>query len=54
MGRMRKSIMLGITGGIACGKSEAGRILERMGFFVCDADRVAHRLMKKGMPVYRD
>jgi len=53
MGRMRKSLVLGITGGIACGKSEAGRILGKMGFSVCDADRVAHRLMERGMPVYR-
>ena len=27
--------------------------METMGFAVCDADRVAHRLMKKGEPVYR-
>jgi len=53
MGRMCKSLVLGITGGIACGKSEAGRILEKMGFAVCDADRVAHRLMGKGTPVFR-
>ena len=53
MGRMRKSLVVGITGGIACGKSEAGRVLERMGFSVCDADRVAHRLMEKGEPVHQ-
>jgi len=53
MGRIRKFLVLGITGGIACGKSEAGRMLEKMGFAVCDADRVAHRLMEKGTPVYR-
>ncbi|MCF7863909.1 MAG: dephospho-CoA kinase [Kiritimatiellales bacterium] len=45
--------MLGITGGIACGKSEVGRILGEMGFAVCDADQVAHDLMGKGTPVYR-
>jgi dephospho-CoA kinase len=48
-----KAIVLGITGGIACGKSEVGRILETMNFAVCDSDRVAHDLMKKGTPVYR-
>lgn len=48
----RSAIVIAITGGIACGKSEVGRILEEMGFKVCDADRVAHELMAKGTPVY--
>lgn len=52
-GSVRNSLVVGITGGIACGKSEVGRILESMGFAVCDADRVAHDLMEKGTPVYR-
>jgi dephospho-CoA kinase len=47
------SFVLGVTGGLACGKSEVGRILGEMGFAVCDADCVAHDLMKKGTPVYR-
>ena len=45
---------IGITGGIACGKSEAGRILESIGIKVCDADRVAHQQMIPGTPVYSD
>ena len=49
----RNIAVLAVTGGIACGKSEVGRILGEMGFAVCDADRVAHDLMKKGTPVYR-
>lgn len=49
----RSALVIGVTGGIACGKSEAGRILETMGFSVCDADYMAHDLMKKGTPVYR-
>jgi len=51
--RKRKAIVLSVTGGIACGKSEVGRILGEQGFAVCDSDRVAHDLMKKGTPVYR-
>jgi dephospho-CoA kinase len=47
------AIVIGVTGGIACGKTEVGRILEKMGFLVCDADSIAHELMKKGTPVYR-
>lgn len=53
VGNSRTSLVLGITGGLACGKSEVGRILEKLGFSVCDADQVAHDLMKKGTPVYR-
>ncbi len=49
----RNALILGVTGGIACGKSEAGRILVELGFDVCDADWVAHGLMKKGTPVFR-
>jgi dephospho-CoA kinase len=46
------SLILGITGGLACGKSEVGRNLEKIGFTVCDTDHVAHDLMKKGQSVY--
>lgn len=40
--------VMGITGGIACGKSEVGRILERRGFAVCDADNLAHAVIAPG------
>ena len=46
------SIVLGITGGIACGKSEAGRALSAEGFKVLDCDFLAHELMNSGRPVY--
>lgn len=45
-------ILLGLTGGIACGKSEAGRILSEAGLAVLDTDQLAHELMKAGSPVY--
>jgi dephospho-CoA kinase len=51
-GSNRNAIIIGVTGGIACGKSEVGRILEELGFVVCDADRVAHTLMDKGSVVF--
>lgn len=47
-----KSIILGITGGIACGKTETGRILSAEGFKVLDSDFLAHELMGKGHSVY--
>jgi dephospho-CoA kinase len=47
-----QAIILGITGGIACGKTETGRILSSEGFKVLDSDFLAHELMGKGRPVY--
>lgn len=41
-----------ITGGIACGKSEVGRLLAATGVPVLDTDAVAHALMRKGTPVF--
>lgn len=46
-------IILGITGGIGCGKTEVGRILSAEGFRVLDSDFLAHELMQKDRPVYR-
>lgn len=42
-----------ITGGIACGKSMAGRIIARMGVPVIEADDVCHSLMRRGAPLAR-
>ncbi len=39
-------MILGITGGIACGKSLAGRFLSEIGVPVIDADEVSHFLTK--------
>ena len=39
-------MIIGVTGGIASGKSEVCRILERMGFIKIDADIVAHEVLK--------
>ena len=50
----RNAMVIGVTGGIACGKSEVGRILEGMGYCVNDADYVAHALMAKGTGIFKD
>lgn len=44
--------MLGITGGIACGKSEVGRILAEQGVATLDADEVAREVMTPGHEVF--
>lgn len=45
---------IGLTGGIACGKSEVQTVLKERGVPVLDTDRVAHDLMRSGTPVFRD
>lgn len=40
-------MIIGVTGGIASGKSEVCRILERMGFIIIDADIIAHDVLEK-------
>ncbi|MGC9333218.1 MAG: dephospho-CoA kinase [Anaerolineae bacterium] len=44
--------LIGLTGNIATGKSEVGRILSRLGARVIDADRVAHEVMEPQGPAY--
>jgi dephospho-CoA kinase len=45
---------IGITGGIASGKSAVAAILRELGFHVLDADRLAHRLTEPGQPAYEE
>jgi dephospho-CoA kinase len=49
---VKKGISIGLTGGIACGKSEVGRIFEREGAQVRDADELAHELIRSGGLLY--
>lgn len=43
-----KQPVIGITGGIASGKSTVLSRLEQLGFFVIDADKVGHDILKRG------
>ena len=45
-------LRVGLTGGIATGKSTVCRWLAEHGFRVIDADRVAHDLIRKGQPCF--
>lgn len=45
-------LRVGLTGGIASGKSTVCHQLAEHGFDVIDADRVAHRLIRKGQPCF--
>jgi len=45
-------LRLGLTGGIASGKSAVAAMLREMGFAVLDADSLAHKLVEPGQPAY--
>lgn len=45
---------LGLTGGIASGKSAVAAMLREMGFHVLDADALAHELIEPGHVAYSD
>ncbi len=44
--------LIGLTGGIACGKSTVLAMLAALGARTIDADRVTHRVQQPGTPVY--
>jgi dephospho-CoA kinase len=51
---MEKMLRLGLTGGIASGKSAVAAMLRDLGFSVLDADSLAHRLIEPGQPAYEE
>jgi dephospho-CoA kinase len=47
-------LKVGLTGGMACGKSVVGEMFARLGAHVIQADKVAHDLMHPGEAVYNE
>ena len=45
-------LKVGLTGGVACGKSTIGQMLVARGAHLIRADDIAHQLMLPGQPVY--
>jgi dephospho-CoA kinase len=45
-------LKLGLTGGIASGKSSVGEMFVKLGAHLIQADAIAHELMRPGSPVY--
>mgnify|MGYP000093473027 CR=1 FL=1 len=43
-------MIIGLTGGIATGKSESAKHFKKMGAYVIDADAISRKLTAKGMP----
>jgi len=47
-------LKLGLTGGIASGKSAVGEMFVKLGAHLIQADAIAHWLMEPGRPVYEE
>ena len=47
-------LKIGLTGGIASGKSVVGEMLVALGAHLVQADHIAHSLMEPGEPVYNE
>jgi dephospho-CoA kinase len=47
-------LKVGLTGGIASGKSVVGEMFVSLGAHLVQADRIAHQLMNPGEPVYNE
>ena len=46
-----RGIIVGVTGGIACGKSTVSRLLSKKGVIPINSDEIGHQLLKRGSPV---
>ena len=47
-------LRVGLTGGVACGKSTVARMFADLGAHVTDADSIAHELYRPGQDVYQE
>lgn len=47
-------ILLGLTGGVATGKSTVAKMFRRLGAVVIDADELARTVVQPGKPAWRD
>jgi dephospho-CoA kinase len=47
-------LKVGLTGGVACGKSVVGEMFVALGAHLIQADTIAHELMQPGEAVYRE
>jgi dephospho-CoA kinase len=47
-------LRVGLTGGVACGKSTVAKMFAGLGAEVMDADKIVHDLYRPGEPVYKE
>ena len=51
---MSTRLEIGLTGGIACGKSTLAEGLRARGWYVIDTDAIAHRVLQPGEPTWKN
>ncbi|HID56184.1 TPA: dephospho-CoA kinase [Candidatus Poribacteria bacterium] len=51
---MKRGLIVGLTGGIACGKTTVAKMMQERGAHVIDVDDIGHEMLKRGSPVYED
>ena len=49
-----KAVLLGVTGGIACGKTVVANMLEELGAVLIDLDLIARQVVEPGKPALRE
>ncbi|WP_069649201.1 dephospho-CoA kinase [Caloranaerobacter ferrireducens] len=52
--RTSNTKIIGLTGGIATGKSTVTKLLKELGYIVIDADKIAREVVEVGKPAYLD
>jgi dephospho-CoA kinase len=51
--KLRAMILVGLTGGIACGKSTVARLFQDCGAILIDADELARAVVEPGKPAFK-
>jgi dephospho-CoA kinase len=47
-------VRVGLTGGIACGKSTVAKMFSELGAYIVDADAIVHDLYRPGEEIYQE
>jgi len=50
---MNRKPIIGLTGGIACGKTTVAKMFQKLGAYVIDADLIGHQILKREPEVKR-
>jgi dephospho-CoA kinase len=54
MGAARRFLLVGLTGGVATGKSTVSAMFRALGCVIIDADLLARKVVEPGQPAYRE
>lgn len=49
-----RGVIVGITGGIACGKSTVSQLLAEKGAIPINVDEIGHQLLRRGSPIIKE